>query len=310
MVAVSVLGACSGVSTSDRSSNKSATMDSAGGSAQLAAELNDGPAIGTQTAPRRDVIYNGSLTIRVSDAEQAADRALALADDANGYLSKQDSQLEGDREVKVTLRVPASRFDDVMTKAAKLGTVQARTVDSEDVTDQVVDLKGRLANAQASTERLRALLAKAENVANIATLEDRLTQREAEIEQISGQIEVLQNDVTYATVRLTLTEKDAPTVSKDLPGPLESLRAGAIAVVNILVVALAAVAFAVPFLPFVLLAWFGFRWWRKRHPKAEPRPFPPATGGWPGAPAPPPPAAPPAPAPETALGATEDAPVS
>lgn len=286
MVAVGVLGACSGAD--DQSSSRSAaSLDAGGGSQALAAELNDGPAIGSQTDPRRDVISNGSLTIRVSDAEEAADRALAIADDADGYVGKQDSQLEGEREVKVTLRVPSDAFDEVMAKAAKLGTVQARTVDAEDVTDQVVDLKGRLETAQASADRLRELLGTAENIQNIAALEDRLTQREAEIEQISGQVEVLQDQVAFATVKLTLTEKDAPTVSKDLPGPLESLRAGAVTVVNILAVALAALAFAVPFLPFVLLAWLGIRWWRKRHPKVDRNPFPTL---------PPPPAPAPAPA--------------
>ncbi|MCU1369181.1 MAG: lipoprotein, partial [Ilumatobacteraceae bacterium] len=274
IVAVSALGACGG--TGDEATSRSGSADSAGGgSAALKAELAKGPAAGTQLQDRQ-VVYQGSLTIRVPDAEKAADRALRFADDVDGYLGQQDSQLEGEREVKVTLRVPAEDFDDVMAKAAELGTVQARSVDSDDVTDQVVDLEGRLENAQASSERLRELLAKAENIDNIAVLEDRLTQRESEIEQISGQLEVIGNDVQFATISLTLTEKDAPAVSDDLPAPLDALRAGFVTLVSVLVVLLAAVAFALPFVPFLLVGWFGIRAWRRRHPKPPPPRFEPS----------------------------------
>lgn len=288
VLAAGVLVAARG-GTTERASNKTSesALDAGGGaSAELASQLNKGPAAGTQIDDR-EVIYKGSLTVRVEDAEAAADKALALADDAGGYLGKQDSQLEGDRQVDVTLRVPADAFDEVMAKVAKLGTVQSRTVDSEDVTDQVVDLQGRLENARASSERLRALLAKAENIENIAALEDRLTQREAEIEQISGQLEVIGNDVKYATVRATFTEKDQPQVSDDLPGPVQALKAGGVAFITVVLGLLAALAFALPFLVVAVVAWMGYRRWRRRHPKAE-RPVPPP---WPtpSAPRPPPP---------------------
>jgi hypothetical protein len=283
-LALGALGAC-GDGAGRTSKDAGRLGDGAGGgSAALTAELNKGPERGTQTKDR-DVVYTGSVTVRVADAEAAADRATGFADDAGGYLGKQDSQLEGDREVAVTLRVPADAFDEVMAKVAALGKVQARKVDSEDVTDQVVDLKGRLENAEASTARLRALLDKAENVQNIAALEDRLTEREAEIEQISGQLEVLSDQVHYATVSATFTEKDQPTVSDDLPGPIEALRAGGVAFVTVVLGLLAALAFALPFLIVAVLAWLGYRRWRRSHPKPDPMVAP----AWPPAPHRPPP---------------------
>ena len=95
------------------------------------------------------------------------------------------------------------------TKAAALGVVKARTVDSDDVTDQVVDLKGRLENAEASAKRLRELLAQAEVLDNVVTLEERLAQHRAppvsfadrvaiEIEARLTQGEVAQGDVASA----------------------------------------------------------------------------------------------------------------
>ena len=286
VLAIGLLGACSGAGDESTSKTSGAAADraSGGGSAALAAELAKGPAAGTQVEDR-DVVYKGSLTVRVTDAEKTAEKAVGFAADADGYLAKQDSQLEGDRQVDITLRVPSDAFDETMAKVAELGTVQARKVDSEDVTDQVVDLEGRLENARASTERLRELLGKAENVQNIAALEDRLTAREAEIEQISGQLEVIEDEVAFATVRATFTEKEEPAVSDDLPGPLQALKAGGVAFVTVVLGLLAAIAFALPFLLVALVAWLGYRRWRRSHPKPERPVVPP----WPGAPLPPPP---------------------
>ncbi|MEZ5205131.1 MAG: DUF4349 domain-containing protein [Acidimicrobiales bacterium] len=303
---IGLLGACSEVG--DDNSAKTAGDASAGsGSDALAAELNKGPAAGSQIEDR-EIVYTGSITLRVRDVEEAADEARSIADAAGGFVSAQVSQLEGDREITITLRVPADRFEAVATKAAALGVVKARTVDSDDVTDQVVDLKGRLENAEASAKRLRELLAQAEVLDNVVTLEERLAQRESDIEQLMGQLEVLQDRVELATLDLTLSEKDAPEVSDDLPGPLDALRTGAVTVGNLGLLLLAAVAFLVPFSPFLLAGWW---LWRRTKPRREARraarraALPAPAVGWPAAP---PPAAM-APAVQQARGAspTDDA---
>lgn len=301
VLALGVIGGCSGVQDKGSSVRK---FDTAGGSADSAASLTSGagssggraapkgPSAGAQVAEDRDVIYNGSLTVRVGDAPKAADKARAVADDAGGYLADSDADLEGTKEVHVTLRVPADGFDQAMDDLAKLGSVQARKIGSDDVTDQVVDLKGRLKNAEASAERLRELLAKAENLQNVITIEDRLTQRETEIESLTGQLEVVQDQVKLATIRVTLTEKDEAAVNKDLPGPLEALRSGGVAFVNVVLAVVVALAFALPFLLTAGLALWLFRRWRKAHPKAKASPPPPIWGQAPPPPVQPAPAAP------------------
>lgn len=291
VLALGVLGGCSKESAKFNTvGNAIDAADSGGGSsaeATIPKAAPEGPAAGSQVAADRDVIYTGTLTVRVGDAPKAADRARAIADEAGGYLADSDADLEGTKEVHVTLRVPSDAFEGAMADLAKLGDVQARKVGSEDVTDQVVDLQGRLENAQASADRLRELLAKAENVQNVVTIEDRLTQRETEIESLTGQLEVVQDQVKLATIRVTLTEEDQAAVNKDLPGPLEALRSGGVAFINVVLAVVVGLAFALPFLVALgLLAWL-WRRWRRSHPKA---PKPPAYAAWPGAPLPPPPA--------------------
>lgn len=264
-------------------SAESSVQSGAAASALPGGARSTGRDVGVQAQANRDVVYTGSLTVRVPDAPKAAVRARGFADAAGGYLAKQDADLEGAKEISSTLRVPSDRFDAVVDQLAKLGTVQARRVDSDDVTDKVVDLRSRLKNAQISADRLRELLAKAEVVQNVITIEDRLTQRETQIEQLEGELQVVEDQVDLATIRVTFTESDKATVSKDLPGFVEALRSGAVTLGNIVLVLVAAAAFALPFLPLVVLGWWLRRQWRRRH--AHPKAAGPDPG-WPGPQAP------------------------
>ena len=164
-----------------------------------------------------------------------------------------------------------------------------RSLKAQDVTAEVVDVEGRLKNAQASAERLRTLLAEAKNVADVVAVEGELTKRETEIESLQGRLRVLTDQVDLATVTVRLTERDDLQVSDDLPGFFGAFRAGGVALVNVGLATLVAVGFALPFTPLVALALWLRRRWRRHHPK-RPRPTP--RSGPPAWPSPPPPSAP------------------
>ncbi len=258
------LSACSGAEDQSSSAGDEASgAAEASASAALRAELNRGPAAGSQLEGR-EIVYTGSMTLRVDDAEATSAEAARIAGEAGGFVSAQDAELQGVQEITTTVRVPADRFTEVADEISELGTVVARQVDSDDVTDQVVDLEGRLENARASADRLRELLAEANDVNHVVAIEDRLAQREADIELIAGELEVLEDQVALATLEVTLTERASPTVNDDLPGPVEALRAGAVALVNVLLVLLAVVAFLLPFTPFAVGGWWLWRRHRRR----------------------------------------------
>ena len=61
--------------------------------------------VDTVKAGSRDVIYTGNLVVRVADVVKAAQQAQKLADDVDGYLAKQEADLEGDQEVTATSRI-------------------------------------------------------------------------------------------------------------------------------------------------------------------------------------------------------------
>jgi hypothetical protein len=229
------------------------------------------------------LIYTGDLVVRVDDIGKGASRATAVAADTGGVVFASESNLDGKNETRLTIKVPSERFQEALDRLSSLGRVLRRQAKAQDVTAEVVDLEGRLKTAQASADRLRALLAGASSPTDIVAVEGELAKREADIESMQGRLRVLNDQVDLSTITLTVTERSSLEVNDDVPGFLKSVRTGAVALANVALVLVAAAGFLLPFVPFLIVGWWLFRRYRRRHPRAQrpPRPPWPPNGGSP-----------------------------
>ena len=129
----------------------------------------------------------------------------------------------------LTLRVPTDSFQEVLGELEALGKVLAQRIDTDDVTEQVVDLESRIASARRSVERVRELLDGSGDVVQLAAVERELAQREADLESLLGSQRVLDDQVALATIRLDLRQPEAVVEPDDddaLPGSSAGWRAG------------------------------------------------------------------------------------
>jgi hypothetical protein len=282
VVALALLVGGCGDGDGDRSSSKTAADEGrAGSGASKAAESETGAAdvatADAQTEPR-DIVFTADAVVRVGDVETASGKAASFAEAAGGHVSGQVAELEGDPTSTVTVRVPASRFRPVLDQLTGLGTVDQRSIDSNDVTDEVVDLTGRLETLRASADRLRDLIAEAPGTGDVIAIEKELATREADIESLAGRLRLLDDQADLATITVRFIEKaESAKVDDDLPGFFQALKAGAVTLANIGLVALAVIGFLLPYLPFAAIAWLLVRRHRRRHP----RPAAPPAAGWP-----------------------------
>jgi Domain of unknown function (DUF4349) len=107
----------------------------------------------------------------------------------------------------ITLRVPANRFDQAISRFEQLGKVQVLTTSAEDVTGQVVDVQARLAHYRAVLTRLLTFLNKATTVGSALAVQDRIDQTQLIVEQLSAELKQLNETVSYSTLSLSLAEK-------------------------------------------------------------------------------------------------------
>jgi hypothetical protein len=155
---------------------------------------------------QRSIIYTGHITVEPDSVNDAADAAIAAARTAGGDVSGDNRSSAGDRsEATVTLRVPSGKFSEVMAALGRLGTERNREVKTEDVTEQVVDVQSRIATAQASVDRVRALLARATTLGEIVSLEAEVAKREAELESLKARLNKLSSLTALSTITATFT---------------------------------------------------------------------------------------------------------
>lgn len=178
----------------------------------------------------RSIIYTGTITVRADDVNTAADSAVSAARTAGGLVGGDNRSVTGTRaEARVTLRVPADKFTVVVNELAKLGTELSREIKTEDVTEQVVDVTSRIATAQASVDRVRALLARATTLGEIVSLESEVAKREAELESLKARLNKLTSLAAMSTITAVFV-KDTPVkgepADEDASGFVAGLKGG------------------------------------------------------------------------------------
>jgi hypothetical protein len=174
-------------------------------------------------APDRAVVRAARLELAVGDVAAVSGRLRALVAGVGGFVAGEQSL---DRSANFTLRIPAPRLDEVIGQLAGAGRVTVRSEQTDDVTDQVTDLDGRLASQRAGVTRIRALLEKANSVGDVVMIESELTQREADLESLQRRLAAVSGRVAMSTLTVSLTPIPAPDAQPGHDGFLAGLAAG------------------------------------------------------------------------------------
>ncbi len=245
----------------------SAARERDGGAGFSAAEDGDSGggdkgAPGTSTAARvlpsdRDVVYTGSISVRVTDIRGATDRVESLALGVDGVVFAEQTSTNPRHpkygDATLTVRVPPTAFAPTLDAVGRLGKELDRQRSAEDVTTQVTDTASRLRTQQRSVDRVRVLLSRAKTIGEVVQVESELSRREADLESLEAQLKKLDDLTSLATVEVHLTSPPPATAKPKPPkddsdlGFLSGLRGGWDAFVAIVLVALTVVGALVPF---------------------------------------------------------------
>lgn len=219
-------------------------------------------------ADERSIVYTGSMTVRVDAPNAAAGKAIALVAGAGGFVgSDKRTAHDGHSEATLVLRVPAAKFTTVVDQLARDlgGKEQDRALNTEDVTEQVVDIDARIASQQASVNRTRTLLASARTVAEIVSVEGELARREAELASLQAKQRRLGDLTALSTITLTLVEPTAPDATDpEDSGFLAGLKAGWSAFVASMKALLTVLGALLPWLLILGLPVAGVLWYLRR----------------------------------------------
>jgi len=218
------------------------------------------------TAIDARVIRDGRVDLRIGQGAfgTSAAELRVIAADLGGYVSSGESRIEefDDERYAVgwfTLRIPTDRFDDAVAKIEGLGERVSSSLTSQDVTEEYVDLEGRLRYWRQQEAFYSRLMDEATSIEDLVTLQTRMQDVLLNIEQIEGRLRYLDGRTTFATLTVGLTE-----VPDETSVPVEPAEAGPISVafgqageVLLATVAFLIVASAVV-IPFGILSLFAY----------------------------------------------------
>jgi len=168
---------------------------------------------------QRSVIRKAELAVRVDNVEKGEKSVNEIVEKLGGYVdSAQSADLaSANPTIDISLRIPVAQFDNTLEKFESLGVRMSKTVSSEDVTGQIVDLDARLKTMQAQEETYRNLLRAARQLDNVITLQDKLTQVRGEIESMAAQRKTLGGLAAFSTISVHLQQSAAPVAPPSDP---------------------------------------------------------------------------------------------
>lgn len=171
---------------------------------QLAANLPS--PTGAMAFARRKVIMTGELTLKVRNVEESGKRLAALANELGGFIagSSLTRDAQGGLQAQITLRIPQQHFDRAIEQIEKLGTVENKNLQGQDVTAQFVDLQARMKSRKIHEERILAIMRNASKLDDLLRLEQELARIRTEIEQMEGQLRYLSDQVSLSTITVHL----------------------------------------------------------------------------------------------------------
>ena len=163
----------------------------------------------------RKIIKTGKLELDVDDLDASVEQVMKLAREAGGFVAAENfySSRSGERWCEVTIRVPSARFDAVLIDLKKHGEVTHAGIETQDVTEEFIDLEARLRNLQREEGVLLDLLERrTQKLADVLEVERELSRVRGEIEQAEGRLRYLKNRVSLSTIDIRLTEIGAAAV--------------------------------------------------------------------------------------------------
>jgi hypothetical protein len=166
--------------------------------------------VAAQVLPSLDrmIIRTVTLSLLVPDVAEAYRQVERIAAEQGGLIGASQVRQEGDlATATVTVRVPA----DHATYAATMERLRAlaekvvdEQVQTQDASEEYVDLESRLRSLRLTEERLLALYDRAQRLEEIFAVQRELTTVRGQIEQAQGRKQAIERRSAMATINLQL----------------------------------------------------------------------------------------------------------
>ncbi len=156
------------------------------------------------------LIRRVNMNVETTDYNNVTNTVTAKVTALGGYVESSNASGTGTRgdlrNVTFVIRVPVDKLDELVNLVGSSCTVISSSENTEDVTLQYSDIQARIQSLRVEQQTLMNLLAEADSLEAIITLQNRLTEVRYEIEANESRGRVLENQSSYSTLTLVVRE--------------------------------------------------------------------------------------------------------
>jgi len=211
------------------------------------------------------VIRTATASVEVDSLETAVAELKQLAARLGGYVANSGIDVGSSRlrQAVLELKIPAARFEEVLSGLQPIGNLESVNVNAEDVGEEYVDVSARMENARRLERRLIELLAtRTGRLKDVLDVEQALARVRQEIERYEGRIRYLRAHTATSTLTVTAHEP-IPIVATAGRGVMgEALRQAWRNFVALTSFAVQSLGVIVPLGLLAIAGWIGTRRWR------------------------------------------------
>ena len=153
------------------------------------------------------MIYRGYLYLESTEFDAAVAGLNQLVTQMGGYFESSElNNYSPYRHAFYVVRVPSAKYQSFCSSVGDLAQLNSQRHTTENVSEAYYDIESRLVTQRTKLERLQELLAKADKMEDIITLESAIAETELQIEYLTGSLRKYDALVDYATVEVSLEE--------------------------------------------------------------------------------------------------------
>jgi len=156
------------------------------------------------------LIRRVSINAETTDYNNVTNAIESKVAEVGGYIESSNENGTGKNgnlhRISYVIRVPIDKLDELVNTVGTSVTVLSSNENTEDVTLQYSDIQSRIESLRVEQQTLNNLLAQADSLDAIITLQNRLTEVRYEIESYESRARVLKNQSSYSTLTLNINE--------------------------------------------------------------------------------------------------------
>ena len=162
----------------------------------------------SEGSPEPRIQINGNLSLEVQNVSVALEQTRALVIQYGGSITSSDSGNSFNRYANISALIPRDSFYELIGAVKNIATkVTSENINSNDVTEQFVDIEARLNVMKETEKRFITLLSETANVEEVMSVERELMRLRGEIDSLEGRMKYLSKTTDNSVLNIYMTEE-------------------------------------------------------------------------------------------------------